>query len=132
MNRYELGRAGEDVACKYLEEQGYTIIDRNLRVGHSEFDIICADEKYIVFVEVKTRNESPDAPDKYGHPTRAMTRKKCDALIRGVDQFRREYKTEGLCPRIDVISVYVSLEPTFCVRKIKHFRSAVKRRDDYR
>ena len=83
MNRYELGRAGEQAACRFLEDAGYTVIARNLRVGHSEFDIICTDSKYIVFAEVKTRNESPDSPDRYGRPSRAMTQKKCDALIRG-------------------------------------------------
>lgn len=130
MNRYELGRAGENVACKFLEDAGFTVIARNLRVGHSEFDIICEDEKYIVFAEVKTRNESPDAPDRYGHPARAVTQKKCDALIRGALQYIKEHGLNGKSPRIDVIEVYASTVPTFCVRKIKHFKSAVKRRTE--
>ena len=55
MNRYELGRRGEDFACGYLEEHGFTVIGRNVHAGHSEFDIICTDGKYIVFAEIKTR-----------------------------------------------------------------------------
>ena len=43
MNRYELGRRGEDFACGYLEEHGFTVIGRNVHAGHSEFDIICTD-----------------------------------------------------------------------------------------
>ena len=55
MNRYELGRRGEDFACGYLEEHGFTVIGRNVHAGHSEFDIICTDGKYIVFAEIKTK-----------------------------------------------------------------------------
>lgn len=130
MNRYELGRAGEQAACRFLEDAGYTVIARNLRVGHSEFDIICTDSKYIVFAEVKTRNESPDSPDRYGRPSRAMTQKKCDALIRGALTYIKEHGLDGKLPRIDVVEIYASDTPAFCIRKIRHIKSAVKRREE--
>ena len=87
MNRYELGRRGEDFACGYLEEHGFTVIGRNVHAGHSEFDIICTDGKYIVFAEIKTRNEAPDSPDRYGRPANAVTAKKADAQIRGAQPY---------------------------------------------
>ncbi len=36
---------------------GYTFIDANYHSRFGEIDIIVADDKYIVFVEVKTRDE---------------------------------------------------------------------------
>ena len=36
-----LGKAGEDAAAKYLEQNGYTIRDRNWRKNHLELDIVC-------------------------------------------------------------------------------------------
>lgn len=36
----DLGRKGEDIACRWLEENGFRIIGRNCRCGHLETDII--------------------------------------------------------------------------------------------
>lgn len=53
----ELGRAGEDLAARYLEDRGYRIIDRGYRCPAGEADIIAYDElsDRIVLAEVKTR-----------------------------------------------------------------------------
>ena len=40
MGRAQTGRTGEDAACRYLTEQGHTILERNWRSGHLEIDII--------------------------------------------------------------------------------------------
>lgn len=61
-NRQELGRRGEDIACRYLESLGHTILERNWRSGHLEIDIISSDTDGIHFVEVKTRKQSIQAP----------------------------------------------------------------------
>lgn len=127
MNRYELGRRGEDFACGYLEEHGFTVIGRNVHAGHSEFDIICTDGKYIVFAEIKTRNEAPDSPDRYGRPANAVTAKKADALISGAQRYLREENITGLQPRIDVIEIYAECFPEFHVLKLHHIRNAVVR-----
>ena len=127
MNRYELGRRGEDFACGYLEEHGFTVIGRNVHAGHSEFDIICTDGKYIVFAEIKTRNEATDFPARYGRPANAVTAKKADALIRGAQRYLREENITGLQPRIDVIEIYAECFPEFRVLKLHHIRNAVVR-----
>ena len=46
------GQIGEEVACKYLKNKKYIIIERNFRTNVGEIDIICADDGYLVFVEV--------------------------------------------------------------------------------
>lgn len=55
MNKSQLGKLGEDVACDFLLENGYKIIDRNFRKPWGELDIIAkAPDRTLVFIEVKT------------------------------------------------------------------------------
>lgn len=61
-HRKELGKTGEDLACRYLESKGHRILERNYRSGHLEIDIISLDADGIHFVEVKTRRDSIQAP----------------------------------------------------------------------
>ena len=49
-----LGKAGEDAAAKYLEQNGYTIRDRNWRKNHLELDIVADDDYVSVFKEKKS------------------------------------------------------------------------------
>jgi putative endonuclease len=53
--RASLGREGEERACGYLVEKGFSVIARNFRMPFGEIDIIVrAPDKTLVFVEVKT------------------------------------------------------------------------------
>lgn len=52
----ELGRKGEQAACRFLERKGYEILERNWNCPFGEADIICSDGDSIHFVEVKTRS----------------------------------------------------------------------------
>lgn len=70
----EIGKRGEVFACEYLEKLGFKILHRNYRAGHLETDIICEDEKYLLFVEVKTRTDTGRAT-RYGSAKDAVDRK---------------------------------------------------------
>ena len=59
MNKYEKGKTGEDIACKYLTEKGYLIIERNYRGKRGEIDIIARDGNVFVFIEVKSWKTIP-------------------------------------------------------------------------
>ncbi|MDL2330920.1 YraN family protein [Odoribacter sp. OttesenSCG-928-A06] len=59
-----LGKIGEDRAVTYLKGLGYTILERNWRVGHKEVDVICMDGEVVVVVEVKFRNGVTERPDE--------------------------------------------------------------------
>lgn len=50
-----LGAKGEEAAARFLERRGYDIVDRNWSCKAGEIDIVAKDERYLVFVEVKTR-----------------------------------------------------------------------------
>jgi putative endonuclease len=75
--RDPLGDRGENVAARFLRNQGYKIIVRNFRCELGEIDIIARDGKTLVFVEVKTRAYDEPTPeeqvntDKQGQLTRA-------------------------------------------------------------
>ncbi|MDQ7001649.1 MAG: YraN family protein [Ghiorsea sp.] len=47
------GRVAEDAAAKFLQKQGYTILDRNRRLGRGELDIVATLDDILIFVEVK-------------------------------------------------------------------------------
>jgi putative endonuclease len=61
-HRQTIGRQGENIACRFLESRGHTILERNWRSGHLEIDIISFDSKGIHFIEVKTRKMHIQAP----------------------------------------------------------------------
>ena len=50
-----IGKFGEDLACAYLVNKGYRVLDRNYRKPWGEIDIVAqARDSTLVFVEVKT------------------------------------------------------------------------------
>ena len=51
----KLGEYGEEKVNRYLLDMGYTILERNWRVGHRELDFVCLDGEVLVVVEGKTR-----------------------------------------------------------------------------
>ncbi len=54
-NHIKIGQIGENLACQYLLNKKYKIIDRNCRYKWGEIDIVCkAKDGTLVFVEVKT------------------------------------------------------------------------------
>ncbi len=54
--RTTAGREGEDAAVRLLEESGYIVIARNVRLPGGEIDVIARDRDVIAFVEVKARD----------------------------------------------------------------------------
>ncbi|PIE66228.1 MAG: YraN family protein [Desulfobacterales bacterium] len=73
----DLGQWGEDMACTYLENKGYRILERNWRTRDGELDIICSHNGELVFVEVKTRG-----PGSLGKPGEALHTAKQSRLVK--------------------------------------------------
>lgn len=57
-----VGQQGEDLAAKYLKRNRYKILDRNVRLGRYEIDIIAREGDTICFVEVRTRMDNDPVP----------------------------------------------------------------------
>lgn len=124
------GKMGEDSASSFLCGKGFTIIGRNIRLNHTETDIIAKNGKNIIFCEVKTRSEYPDAPHPFGRPCAAVDKNKQKKLIFSAEEYMRRNResVEGLLPRIDVIEVYIKPNhDKYKVLKIVHIENAVHR-----
>lgn len=112
MNNRQVGNAGEDLACRYLEKQGYAIVERNKHYSRfCEIDIIAKHKNTFVFIEVKTRKTSD-----FGTPFEAITKTKYDNLRKGVLNYISENNIKDY--RIDVIGI--TLKPEL---KIEHLRN---------
>lgn len=90
------GKTGEAHVRKLLEEKGYRIMDSNFHSRFGEIDIIAENEKYIVFIEVKTRGEN-----YLSHPLEAVTASKRQRIVKTALCYLEGHPTD-LQPRFDV------------------------------
>jgi len=74
-NHRRIGNEYEELACNYLKQNGFTIVERNFYSRHGEIDIIAREVDCLVFVEVKYRRTT-----RYGTPQEAVTLKKQQAI----------------------------------------------------
>lgn len=100
--RHEIGKLGEDLACKYLQNKGYKILERNFEARQGEIDIIALDKSEIVFIEVKTRSNI-----SYGKPAEAVNEIKQNHLIKTIKYYIYSRHLEDEFIRIDIIEIYL-------------------------
>ena len=114
--REHTGRTGEEIACDFLKELGYSIDEGNYRSRIGEIDIVSEHRVHLVFCEVKTRRNL-----KGLHPTLSITAKKIEKL-RILDEHYLSLKhLMHLQPKIDVIAVQLAGKTT---PEIDHFVNA--------
>lgn len=96
-----LGEYGERLACRYLEEHGYVVVERNWRCRLGEIDIVALERDELVVVEVKTRRGRG-----YGDPLEAVVPRKVARLRRLTGAWVEAHpEHRGRSVRIDVIGV---------------------------
>ena len=98
--RRALGRYGERLAARYLEDRGMQVVDRNWRCAHGELDLVARDGDCLVFCEVKTRRSV-----RFGDPVEAITPTKAARLRRLAAAWLREHEVHAGRIRIDVVGV---------------------------
>ena len=59
MSTKSIGDIGENIACSYLEDKGFGILNRNYRRKWGELDIIAIKDKVLHFFEVKSVTFDP-------------------------------------------------------------------------
>jgi putative endonuclease len=101
----ELGVRGEDFAVKYLEREGYEVIERNWRCKPREADIIANDGCTLVFCEVKTRRSL-----EKGFPEESVTKAKRRRYETIAAYYLSEHDLPSMRVRFDVISIIVTGE----------------------
>ena len=105
--RQHTGRTGEQIACYFLKEQGYSIIKRNHRSRLGEIDIVAEHREYLVFCEVKTRRSRAGL-----HPSLSVTAKKIEKLRMLGEHYLSQKHLMHLQHRFDVIAMQLAGKTT--------------------
>ncbi len=103
----EVGKIGEDVACDFLGQKGFKVMERNFRKPYGEIDIIATDPKGLLrFVEVKTVSwetgggEPRYRPEENVHPAKARR------MMNVISAYLVSHETEGEW-QFDVLAVFL-------------------------
>ena len=99
--RQAFGKAGEDLAVRYLKKKGFKVLERNYTCPVGEIDIVARDGKTIVFVEVKTRRSL-----SYGSARLAITphkQRKISMTALYYLKFNHQMRQDA---RFDVVTVF--------------------------
>ncbi|SDL78656.1 putative endonuclease [Catalinimonas alkaloidigena] len=110
----DLGKEGEALAARFLEERGYQILERNYRYRRAEVDLIVQGQGLVVFVEVKARTSVA-----YGFPEEAVGETKTSLILAAADHFVEERGWEGDI-RFDIIAIHYEKERA----RLQHFKDA--------
>ncbi len=116
LKRKQFGNQAEDLAVRFLERQGYRILQRNFRLRFGEIDIIAQDQDTLCFVEVKARTT-----DELGSPWESITYFKQRKLSKlALAYLRGQYKSLDVRCRFDVVAVSSHEEGRETVEVIKN------------
>lgn len=99
-----LGSHAETLAAEHLERLGFAIVDRNVRVGRLEIDIVARRGELVVFCEVRARTD-----DRWVAPHQTIDRRKIGRIRAGAAGWLREHSPAGpVSIRLDVASVVIA------------------------
>lgn len=121
-SKKDIGNLGEKHAARYLRRQKCRILARNVQCGRNELDLVIRDGSYIAFVEVKTLTFEGTAHVER-RPADAVTMAKRRRTVDAARAYLREHPTR-LCPRLDVVEVYLDRSNRFKPFKILHIPAA--------
>jgi putative endonuclease len=96
-----LGKEGEALAAKWLQEKGYNILYKNWRHSYYEVDIIAGKDQVLHFIEVKTRRNN-----NFGQPEESVDEKKIRNLLSASEEFQLQYP-EWKRVQFNVLSITV-------------------------
>jgi putative endonuclease len=99
-NKRQIGKLGEEIAKKYLENQGITIIFQNYFTKWGEIDLIGLEKKTIIFIEVKLRNST-----SFGEPIESINHDKINKLKLAIDSFFLKEGYNDYDCRFDVVCI---------------------------
>lgn len=109
------GDEGEQIAADFLTGLGYRIIERNVRKGPVELDIVAKHGSEIVFVEVKARKGQA-----WGDPEEFVEGLKQSRLVRAAEAWLEMNRLEEHPCRFDVIAINTGVTPPV----IRHYIDA--------
>ncbi len=100
-NTNRKGKRGEQLAVKYLQKKGLTLVGQNIRSPYGEVDALMRDKDEWVFVEVRYRNSQ-----LYGGGLESVDQRKQQKLIKTAEHYMQtQYKTRFDSCRFDIIEL---------------------------
>ncbi|MBU1044611.1 MAG: YraN family protein [Candidatus Omnitrophica bacterium] len=114
-NKSKTGMIGENIARKFLQKKGYTIVEQNFRTKYSEMDLVVKKKDLLVFVEVRTKTN-----EYFGSPEQTINKDKINRLIRSAQAYVAYNKYSGNY-RIDAVCIV--LNPDDSPQRISHYQS---------
>lgn len=119
----EVGKIGEDLARKYLEKEGFKILEQNYRTKYAEIDLVAKKsagffkQSTLVFVEVRTK-----VGEQFGSPEDTINKAKLWKVLQNAKSYTAFNKWQGPC-RIDAICIV--LKPDFSVVRLTRHENIV-------
>ena len=110
------GQKGEQLAADIMTQKGYKILETNWKLGRMEIDIIAANKKEIVFVEVKTRTSMLG-----GTPEEAVDEAKKRRMVASANAYLK-YHQEKRELRFDIIGILMNKSGE--IEQISHYENA--------
>lgn len=80
------GNQGETLAAAYLQQKGYTIMEKNWRFRRWEVDIIASKGKFLHIFEVKTRRSN-----RFGNPEESIDRDKMTGMKNAAEEYQYQH-----------------------------------------
>jgi putative endonuclease len=117
-NRKQKGAAAEEAAVYYLSSQGYTIVERNWRCRSGEIDIIAEYERWLIFVEVRSRS----GVLRQGTPEESVDARKRNQVRHTAEVYLHRKGQGDRLVSFDVISVLLNEDLT--IASMAHIREA--------
>lgn len=81
------GTAAEEIACSYLRDNGFDIIDRNVHSRFGEIDIIALQEGVLHFVEVKSA-------ERYDAAVQNLTPTKIERILKTIQSYMQQHQLD--------------------------------------
>ena len=102
LNNRPSGVLGERLARRFLEDRGYTIVEKNYRTRHGELDLIASKDGTLVVVEVKLRRGTG-----FGEPLEAITPRKQQTIREITEEYLLDKSPDFHTLRFDAIGILV-------------------------
>jgi putative endonuclease len=113
-----LGAWGEALAAKYLQKKRYKLVTTNYRCRYGEIDLIVADKKHLIFVEVKLRKTA-----RFAQAHEFVDVFKQNRIRTTASLYLSQNPTE-LQPRFDVVEIYAPEGTATVAPEIIHMEDA--------
>jgi putative endonuclease len=97
--KQEQGDLYESIAQIHLEKAGLRLVERNYRIQGGEIDLIMRDGDYLVFVEVRQREDG-----RHGGPIASVTQHKVRRLVHAASVYLKFHRKADVPCRFDLVA----------------------------